>query len=176
MLILFFKIIFIEIFESLEEWDIMIWFLSFLLNTIISFPKKFLSSVYKLIFHNSFTFIVINLGVQQSFYSLDLVLVDEFSNKIIFLLRHMNVVCSQFNVDSSKLGWSNPASESVSAFKDYVRYSFFGECSGGSNAWNTCTDDDDLMDWLHLRYYDLQICVTDLTRYKNLISLFINSK
>jgi len=144
----------------------MIWFLSFLLNALLSFIKKLLGSINKFIFHNTFTLIVVNFWVYQSFYSLNFVLVDEFSNRIIFLFRHMNIACTELDVYSSKLGWSYSSPASVSTLEDNMRYSLLGECSRGSNTWNSCSYDDDLMDLLHLRYYDMQVCVIDLAHYK----------
>ena len=103
-------------------------------------------------FQESLAFIVIKLRIDQSEYALYVLLIHKLSHQISLLLWHMDVVCTKFNVDSSKLSWSYPASESVPALEDYVRNSFLGECSGGSNAWNSCTDDDDLLDLLHVRY------------------------
>ena len=141
----------IEIWKCLKDWNIFFSLGSFSFNTRRHLFKDLLCSVYVVFFQRSLSFIVIKLRIHQSKNTLNVLFVDKFSNQITLFLGHVNVVCTKFNIDSRKSGRSYSATKPVSALEDNVRDSLFWEGSGSSNAWNSCTDDDDFVDLLHLR-------------------------
>lgn len=136
--------------HSFSQRYVLMSIVALLVSSLDSLLEKLICSVNVLaIIDYAFIFIVEELAINQSLHGLAVLFFHELSNGVVFFWA-VHESGSNVHLNTCKLVWIDPSSNTISALENYVRASLLTEGFRGTNACHSSADDDHLMDLLHI--------------------------